>query len=173
MASADVFARAQYSTNLGVDWTNARATQGNVTARANGRFGLEMRWALGDRWTFETGTDYVFRRVTWRRADGRRIAVDFDYIDVPVTFRWSVLPKLSLIAGGRLGIGVSDKVEVQSGTPAFDPLAHAAIALGEVGVRFDLAPRFALDLVFEREFGDFARDLREYRAGGARLVYLY
>lgn len=171
---AGPFAAARdYSANVGIDWTDATASAGRITGRANARFGIEMRWALDDRWDFETGTDYVFRRLKWRRADDRLVYVDFDYVDVPATFRYRVISGVRVFAGARLGINVSDKPEVQQPTPKFDPGAHAMIAFGEVGVRFDVARDFAVDLAFEREFGDFAHDLREYRGAGVRIVYLF
>ena len=131
-------------------------------------------WIWAGAWTFATGTDYVFRRVTWHRDDGARVAVDFDFIDVPAVVRWRVCPIASVFAGLSFGINVSDKVEIQRGTPDFDPGARAIITLYTAGLRFDLPAHAWVDAFFEREIGDgFAKDLTDLQAVGARAGYSF
>ena len=163
-----------YSVNVGFNDVGAQTSRGHVDSKFNGRFGLGIDLALSDRLTLVTGTDYVFRRVTWHRDDGARLAVDFDYIDVPAHVRARIGGGVSAFGGLRFGINVSDKVEVQTGVAPFDARARAIITLIEVGLRVDLPRAFALEGFAEREIGDgFAASLSDAAAAGGRVTYSF
>ncbi len=157
---------------LGVHQTSADTSVSGaaVESQFNWRAGLALRLDLVEPIQFRTGLLYTSRAFEVS-SGGLKTEYNFAYLDIPALVQYSVQDMLALHGGLIVAANVNDDVDPPSGTTAADPDADALIPLMQLGVTLNFDDMVGFDIYFERGFGSFAKDLKDYSAFGASFIY--
>lgn len=173
MASA---AQAQeFGALLGVHQTTADTdTAGaSVDGQFNFKAGMLINFGLNDQAKFRTGLLYNQRHVE-TKASGVKVAeVNFNYLDVPALFQYSMNEMFGLFGGLVVGVNVGDEVKMASGAAATDPGKKGLIPLVQLGANVTFDDMIGFDLYYERGLGSYADHLKDFSTFGANFIYWF